>query len=150
MTVSCDFASTTTVLEEEGVWHVPAVPQSWDGGQAPHVPLQPSSPHTLLAQLGWQLGGGMPELLDDPPVPLLEELMLPPPDDVLNDPLLAVPAPPVDWPIVPGLPLQAARETIATQNVGMRIGPSFLGESMLARARPPSQRVSWGEWRPFR
>jgi hypothetical protein len=37
---------------------VPADPHSWEGGQPPHVPPHPSSPHVLAVQSGLQFGGG--------------------------------------------------------------------------------------------
>jgi hypothetical protein len=54
----------------EGAVHVPEAPQSWEGGQPPHVPPQPSSPQVFPVQLALQFAAGPPsEALpdEDPP-----------------------------------------------------------------------------------
>lgn len=65
----------------EGVTHVCEAPHSWEGGQPPHVPPQPSSPHVLPVHVDVQL--------EAPPsdIPPDEELVDPLPDEELVDPL---------------------------------------------------------------
>src|SRR5947207_15557060 len=60
MGVPWDLASTTMEVVLGDATQVFAGPQSWDGGQPPQVPPQPSSPQVSPVQLGLQLAR-MPE-----------------------------------------------------------------------------------------
>jgi hypothetical protein len=65
----------------EGATQVCEAPHSWEGGQPPHVPPQPSSPQVLPVHVAVQL--------EAPPsdIPLEEELVDPLPDEKLGNPL---------------------------------------------------------------
>src|SRR6185312_602541 len=96
MGVSCDFASTTMLDVLEDATHVWAEPQSWDGGQPPHVCPQPSSPQVLALQFGVQLAP-LPPVGVDPPEPLTTLPPEPelPPEPLPPCPVLLVPPEPV-------------------------------------------------------
>ncbi len=108
----CDFASTTMLVVLDGATQVWAALQSLDGGQPPHVPLQPSSPHVLPVHLGVQLADVPPPdaLPAEPPAAL-------PPDEAPDDPLVEPPleetpaCPPVATsppPVAPAPPAETA------------------------------------------
>ena len=88
--VPCEMVSTTMVAVFEGMTHVCEAPHRWDGGQPPHVPPQPSSPHVLPVHTGVQL--------DEPPSgpPPEDELVEVPPDEEL--PVPPPPGPPPEEP----------------------------------------------------
>jgi hypothetical protein len=72
--------------------------QSWEGGQPPHVPPQPSPPHVFPVQSAVQLevpaSGAVPEPVEPPPeeaeddaaLPDAALLEVPPMDDEAPDP----------------------------------------------------------------
>jgi hypothetical protein len=64
---------------------VPEGPQSWEGGQPPQVPPQPSSPQVFAVQLA------LLQLVAGPPSEV-------PPEDELPDEPSGVPVPPLDEP----------------------------------------------------
>src|SRR5690348_1764043 len=97
MGVSCDVASTTTLVVLEGETQVCDGPQSCEGGHPPQVCPHPSSPHVLLAQLEAQATPPSGPAPPDPP-----EAAAPPLPDL--PPAPAAPPLPADAPATPPAP----------------------------------------------